>query len=109
MRHYANQAPASGGSSATFYGLIGIAVVGGGGAVYYLTSQGSTGAKYQPPAKGSPLLASDSKPPISTFLGGDQGWLDLKLESVEQINHNTKKFRFALPTKESVSGLHVAC
>ena len=87
------------------YGLLGVAVVGGGAAVYYLTAR----APSQPAAKRNPPLASDPKSPASTFLGGDQGWIDLKLESVEQINHNTKKFRFALPSKESVSGLHVAC
>ena len=34
--------------------------------------------------------------------------MDLKLESVEEINHNTKKFRFALPNSDDVSGLSVA-
>jgi cytochrome-b5 reductase len=42
------------------------------------------------------------------FTGGEQGWIDLKLESVENINHNTKKFRFALPKEDDVSGLEVA-
>ena len=49
------------------------------------------------------------KPAQKTFTGGEQGWVDLKLESVEEINHNTKKFRFALPDKDDVSGLEVAC
>jgi cytochrome-b5 reductase len=44
----------------------------------------------------------------STFTGGDQGFISLKLDSVEIINHNTKKFRFALPDKDAVSGLHIA-
>jgi cytochrome-b5 reductase len=44
----------------------------------------------------------------STFTGGDQGFISLKLESVENINHNTKKFRFALPEVDAVSGLHIA-
>lgn len=38
----------------------------------------------------------------------NQGFFDLKLDSVETINHNTKKFRFALPEKEQVSGLETA-
>jgi cytochrome-b5 reductase len=42
------------------------------------------------------------------FTGGDQGFISLKLESVENINHNTKKFRFALPEDDQVSGLHIA-
>lgn len=33
----------------------------------------------------------------------------MKLESVENINSNTKKFRFALPEEDAVSGLAVAC
>jgi cytochrome-b5 reductase len=42
------------------------------------------------------------------FTGGDQGFIGLKLESVENVNHNTKKFRFALPEDDQVSGLTVA-
>lgn len=52
--------------------------------------------------------ADDGKPANKTFTGGEQGWVDLKLESVENINHNTKKFRFALPDKDDVSGLQIA-
>lgn len=35
--------------------------------------------------------------------------MDLKLENVEELSHNAKKFRFALPDKNDVSGLEVAC
>lgn len=48
------------------------------------------------------------KPSNAAFLGGDQGWIDLKLESVEELSHNTKKFRFALPNEDDISGLHIA-
>ena len=58
---------------------------------------------------GKKLGHTSDKPAQKTFKGGDQGWLDLKLESVEQINHNTKKLRFALPDKDDVSGLQIAC
>lgn len=34
--------------------------------------------------------------------------MSLKLDDVEIINHNTKKFRFKLPEDDMVSGLHVA-
>lgn len=44
----------------------------------------------------------------SAFKGGDQGFISLKLESVEDVNHNTKKFRFALPESDQVSGLVIA-
>ncbi|KAI4137356.1 MAG: hypothetical protein L6R39_007332 [Caloplaca ligustica] len=52
--------------------------------------------------------ANDGKPANKTFTGGDQGWLDLKLESVEEVSDNTKRFRFALPDKDDVSGLQIA-
>lgn len=42
------------------------------------------------------------------FTGGDQGFLSLKLVDVEDYNHNTKKFKFALPEDDMVSGLSVA-
>lgn len=44
----------------------------------------------------------------SAFTGGEQGWISLKLDKVENINHNTKKFRFALPEEDQVSGLVIA-
>jgi cytochrome-b5 reductase len=43
-----------------------------------------------------------------TFTGGDQGFISLRLERIENVNHNTKKFRFALPDEDAVSGLQVA-
>ncbi|KAL9043972.1 MAG: hypothetical protein Q9214_002858 [Letrouitia sp. 1 TL-2023] len=49
---------------------------------------------------------SSDKASNIVFKGGDQGFVALKLESVEQINHNTKKFRFAFPNPDDVSGLH---
>ncbi|KAK4155522.1 hypothetical protein C8A00DRAFT_31658 [Chaetomidium leptoderma] len=39
--------------------------------------------------------------------GGEQGWVSLKLEEVETINHNSKRLRFALPEDDMVSGVHV--
>ena len=42
------------------------------------------------------------------FTGGEQGFISLKLDSVENINHNTKKFRFELPESDQVSGLQIA-
>lgn len=46
--------------------------------------------------------------PKKAFTGGDQGFIDLKLEKVENINHNTKKFIFSLPEEDQVSGLSIA-
>ena len=54
-------------------------------------------------------MPAQTTDPSAIFTGGSQGWVDLKLDKVEQVNHNTKRFRFELPDKDSVSGLHVAC
>lgn len=86
-------------------------MVGLGGAYWYYTNQTGAGKKLPPPAehKVDSDAQNKGKPANSAFKGGDQGFIDLKLESVEEINHNTKKFRFALPDKDDVSGLHIAC
>lgn len=88
-----------------------------GGAGYYFYNQGDNAAKVNAVAhkaedkakdlvgkSGSGVAASGKK----AFTGGDQGFISLKLESVENVNHNTKKFRFALPEEDQVSGLAVA-
>ena len=59
-------------------------------------------------AKGLTGQAQPGSVGKAAFTGGDQGWISLKLDSVENINHNTKKFRFALPEDDDVSGLKVA-
>jgi cytochrome-b5 reductase len=43
------------------------------------------------------------------FTGGEQGFVSLKLESVETLTHNVKKFRFAFDDPNAVSGLNIAC
>jgi len=60
-----------------------------------------------PVLKGAEKVAS--REPPKAFLGGDQGFIDLKLANVDTVNHNTKCFRFELPEKDQVSGLPVAC
>ena len=62
------------------------------------------------PGGSAPQSSSDDKYSSSgkAFTGGDQGFISLKLESVEKINHNTKKFRFSLPNSSDVSGLQIA-
>jgi cytochrome-b5 reductase len=82
------------------------------GAGYYFLSQGDNVQKVKGAAKDAEVKAKQSvgsatgaKP---TFTGGDQGWVGLRLESVENYNHNTKKFRFRLPEEDQVSGLQVA-
>lgn len=45
---------------------------------------------------------------MKAFKGGDQGFISLELDNVENLSHNTKKFRFKLDDENSVSGLPVA-
>ncbi|KAG0677388.1 NADH-cytochrome b5 reductase [Kluyveromyces marxianus] len=39
---------------------------------------------------------------------GDNQWIDLKLSKIETLSHDTKRFTFALPQKDQVSGLITA-
>lgn len=81
-------------------------------------SQGDNAAKVKDAAKDAEAkakaAAGQGKAKVegaigkAAFTGGDQGFISLKLDSVENINHNTKKFRFELPESDQVSGLHIA-
>lgn len=90
----------------------GLAAAALSGGYYFYTRTGSANGKKLPPP-GEHKVDSDAqnkgKPLNAAFKGGDQGFIDLKLESVEELSHNTKKFRFALPEMDDVSGLHIAC
>ena len=108
-RGYAN-ASSTGGSNTLVYSVLGAGAIGGG--YLYYTNYGP-GAK--PEAHAPPSPAEQQTVPSKTssalgkaFTGGDQGFIDLKLDSIEEINHNTKKFRFALPNADDVSGLQIA-
>ncbi len=85
----------------------GITAAAAGGAYWYLSSS--------PEAKQAVAGAKDKAEqtvkgePPKTFRGGDQGFVSLKLDSVEDVTHNTKKFRFLLDDENAVSGLKVAC
>lgn len=62
-----------------------------------------------PPSKeGENVPASTGGAPKFAFTGGEQGFLSLKLEKSEVVNHNTKKVTFALPEPDMESGLPVA-
>ena len=50
----------------------------------------------------------DDGAPKRTFTG-QFGFQKLTLESVEQVNHNVKRLRFALPESDAVSGLTLNC
>lgn len=117
-RRYATEPTSSGGSNSLLYGGIAIAI---GGAGYYFYSQGDNSQKIKNAAQSAEAkakeLAGQAKGTVegasgsvakAAFTGGDQGFISLKLESVEIVNHNTKKFRFALPDEDVVSGLKIA-
>ncbi|KAL6713752.1 NADH-cytochrome b5 reductase [Lecanora helva] len=113
IRHYATPpGPASSSSNAALYSAITIATLGGGGYYYYNRTL-PTSASAPPSASERKTIPSTPAPSVSApqtaaFTGGDQGFIDLKLDSVSEINHNTKKFRFALPNSDDVSGLQIA-
>lgn len=46
---------------------------------------------------------------LKRIFTGQLGFQSLTLESVEQVNHNVKRLRFALPDKDAVSGLTLNC
>lgn len=46
-------------------------------------------------------------PPVPTFVDNN-AWIDLKLSKITDVNHNCKLFRFDLPSKNHVTGIHVA-
>lgn len=97
VRRYATEAPKQG-SNAALYGALALGAAAGG--YWYLSSSGVPASQSVPKSTATPSLA---------FKGGDQGFVSLVLEEVENINHNTKRFRFKLPEADNVSGLHVAC
>jgi cytochrome-b5 reductase len=105
IRSYATEA--SPGSSRTPLVLaVGALVVGTTGAAGYTYYNGSAPAAAEAAVE---KAKGQSKKPPKTFTGGDQGFIDLKLADVTDINHNVKRFRFELPQKDAVSGLTVAC
>lgn len=93
------------------------------GGYYFLNSRGhaltdqhgsgsESGGFGQPASKteeGNIPAKVDAKDAVKCFKGGDQGFVSLLLADVEEINHNTKRFRFHLPEEGAVSGLNVTC
>ncbi|KAK5279488.1 NADH-cytochrome b5 reductase, partial [Cryomyces antarcticus] len=122
VRRYATEPPNGGkdniGTSAAI-GVVMLAVAGYGGYYYRDMKLKSRRVGHESEAAGMPASKNEEKnipakledagvKPMMAFKGGDQGFISLTLESVEEINHNTKKFRFHLPEEDSVSGLNVA-
>ncbi|KAI1174034.1 oxidoreductase NAD-binding domain-containing protein [Nemania sp. FL0916] len=101
-RSYATEPPKAGSNTLAIAaaGALGIGGVG----YFYLNS--AEPKKIEQKAKEE--LHKIAGGPKSAFTGGDQGFVSLLLKDVEVINHNTKKFVFALPEDDMVSGLHIA-
>ncbi|KAL3958897.1 hypothetical protein ACCO45_007059 [Purpureocillium lilacinum] len=99
-RRYATESGAKPGSN-TFLYLAGGAALAGAGYYYF------AGTPAVQPAEAKVKQATGAAPKPA-FTGGDQGFVSLKLADVENVNHNTKRFRFELPEGDMVSGLHIA-
>jgi cytochrome-b5 reductase len=83
-------------------------VVGVGGSVTY-TVYNDYLAPRKPAETAVEEVQVKPKDARQTFVGGDQGFIGLKLAEVSDVNHNVKRLRFALPDKDEVSGLTVTC
>lgn len=57
---------------------------------------------------GAGLVYAYAKPKPPTVFGGFNPQY-LRLDSVEQVNHNTKRLRFAFPNPDDLSGLPLTC
>ncbi|KAK7510362.1 uncharacterized protein IWZ02DRAFT_505672 [Phyllosticta citriasiana] len=101
VRRYASESPKSSSNTAAYAA---VAAAAGAGAWWY----SSSGAKAAAPAPSEEAKNIPAKADSLAFKGGDQGFISLKLEEVETLSHNTKRFRFALPDSDNVSGLAVA-
>jgi cytochrome-b5 reductase len=80
-------------------------ILAGAGYYAYKHNSGKSPARHQTDESAD----KSSMPANKVFKGGDQGFVSLLLDKVEDINHNTKRFRFKLPDENDVSGLQVAC
>ncbi|KAK4237046.1 NADH-cytochrome b5 reductase 2 [Achaetomium macrosporum] len=111
VRRYATEGPSTDpkkGSNTLLYGAAAAALAGAG---YYFFGGTPAAKKAEEKVKEASGAAADK---LSTgevkkaLTGGDQGWVSLKLEEVEIVNHNSKRFRFRLPEDDMVSGLQIA-
>ncbi|KAI9753844.1 MAG: DNA repair protein rad50 [Chaenotheca gracillima] len=108
IRRYATEPPKPS-SNAALYG--GLAVAAGFGSYYYLfkTGQAPSPGDLAPASKDEAVnVAEGTGKPKPAFTGGEQGFIGLKLDKVEEVSHNTKRLRFLLPEPDMVSGLTVA-
>lgn len=89
--------------------LVGTAVIGGGILAASLYNSSNTQSPSSPAADhAAPPSAQTPRDAKKIFTSGFS-FQNLKLESSEVVNHNTKRLRFQLPEKDAVSGLHPSC
>ncbi|KAL1988023.1 hypothetical protein VTN96DRAFT_1547 [Rasamsonia emersonii] len=90
FRKYSTEAPKSNNLKPI---ALAIGAIGLGVGVYRYTQQNASAEPKERP---------------KVFVGGDQGWIGLKLGATEDLSHNTKRLRFEFPDKDAVSGVQVA-
>jgi len=96
-------------SSNTLLYAVGAAAVAGAGYWYLSSPQGAREAdKLKDKAKEAADKVAGVGGPKKALTGGDQGFISLKLDEIETVNHNTKIFKFLLPEADQVSGLDIA-
>ncbi|KAK3694777.1 hypothetical protein B0T22DRAFT_81413 [Podospora appendiculata] len=98
-------------SSNTLLYLAGAVGVAGAAGYYFLSGTPAAKkaeAKVKEASGAAAVKLADVGAAKKALTGGDQGFVSLKLEDVETINHNTKRFRFKLPEDDMVSGLSTA-
>ncbi|KAK4128144.1 ferredoxin reductase-like protein [Parathielavia appendiculata] len=96
------------GNNMLLYGAVAVALAGVG---YYFSRSTPAVKKAEETVKDTAGAATEkltSGEAKKALTGGDQGWVSLKLEEVEMVNHNSKRFRFRLPEDDMVSGLQIA-
>lgn len=108
MRRYASESTSAGGSNALLYGGIGAGALGGGYYLYNRQYGYATAPTSAPPSeKEEQNVPAKASEPSKVFVGGDQGFIPLKLDKVEDINHNTSRFSFKFDDSEATGGLSV--
>lgn len=105
MRRYASESTQNGSSNALLYGGLGVGALGGG---YWYYNRQKTGTSAPAGQEGEKNVQAQAYEPSKVFIGGEQGFVPLALDKIDDINHNTKRFRFKFDDSESVSGLHIA-
>ncbi|TPX17203.1 uncharacterized protein E0L32_003321 [Thyridium curvatum] len=102
IRRYATEPKPSGSGNTVL--IASAAVAAGAGAWYFFSSNPGAAAKAEAKVKdaASSVTGAAAK---AALTGGDQGFVSLKLDDVEIVNHNTKRFRFKLPEEDMVSGV----